>query len=208
MGDSGIGFRQRFFAWGIHQVMKVYEPQVAPIKSELFGRVSGRVVEIGPGTGPNLKYLPQGVHWTGVEYNRHMFKYLEPEAVRLGLEYELIEGSAMAMPIADESVDWVIGSLVLCSVPDPEQTLAEVRRILKPGGKYAFIEHVRATPGSWTEFVQQAIKPVWCCCADGCHPDRRSWEVIESAGFSDCSIDRFRMRFPVVSPHIYGVATR
>jgi ubiquinone/menaquinone biosynthesis C-methylase UbiE len=197
---------QRSFAWGIEQVMRWYEPQIAERKRQLFSQLHGTVVEIGPGTGPNLKYMSRDVDWIGIESNPHMRKFLEKEAQRLGMPVHLIDGSALSIPLDDHSADFVVGTLVLCSVPCPVQTLDEVRRVLKPGGRYLFIEHVAAPEGSAMWRVQQFIKPLWKCCADGCHVDRRSWEPIEGAGFGRVQLERFNLNFPVVSPHIMGMA--
>lgn len=186
--------------------MRFYEPRIAPRKRALLASLRGRVLEIGPGTGPNLKYFTRHVEWTGVEPNPHMHRYLRREAERLGMNVTLVEGSAMDLPFEDGSFDAVVGTLVLCSVPDPDRVLAEVKRVLKPGGTYRFVEHVQAEPGSRTARVQRFIKPIWHCCADGCHVDRRSWEPIERAGFGDVAMERFQLPFPIVSPHIVGQA--
>jgi ubiquinone/menaquinone biosynthesis C-methylase UbiE len=188
--------------------MKVYEPLIAPRKRQLFDAVHGDIVEIGPGTGPNLKYFPKDVRWTGVESNPHMRKYLEREASRVGLSVHLIDGTAMSMPLEDESVEIVVGTLVLCSVPCPDTVLAEVRRVLKPGGRYLFVEHVAAPEGTWKARIQRFIKPIWHCCADGCNVDRRSWEPLNRAGFTDVKYERFDLPFPIVSPHMIGVAVK
>lgn len=202
------GIRRRWFAWGINQVMKFYEPRIADRKRALFSPLSGQVLEIGPGTGVNFKYLSQNVQWIGLEYNQYMFPYLSREAERYNIQHELIQGSAEQIPLPDESVDVVMGTLVLCSVPNPEAVLREVQRVLKPGGRYVFVEHVAADPNTLTGVIQSVVKPVWRCCADGCHPDRKSWETIESAGFAEAVIDHFKLKFPVVSPHISGFATK
>jgi len=173
---------QRTFAWGIQQVMKVYEPLIAPRKRSLFDSVHGEIVEIGPGTGPNLKYFPKDVRWTGVESNPHMRKYLEREADRVGLSVHLIDGTAMAMPLEDESVEIVVGTLVLCSVPCPDTVLAEVRRVLKPGGRYLFVEHVAAPEGTWNAGVRQPINPVWQWFRDGANVPRKPWDTLNWGG--------------------------
>lgn len=188
--------------------MKVYEPKIAPRKQSLLGELRGKVLEIGPGTGPNLKYYAKDVEWHGVEPNPHMRKYLEAEAARVGLGVKLQEASAMELPFEDGSMDFVVGTLVLCSVPDPETVVAEVRRVLKPGGRYVFIEHVAAPQGSWHAFIQRACKPLWRCCADGCHIDRESWNTVRAAHFSTTEIEHFNLDFPIVTPHIMGSATR
>jgi ubiquinone/menaquinone biosynthesis C-methylase UbiE len=206
MNMSVDELRKRWFAWGIAQVMKVYEPLIRERKQKLLGGLEGHILEIGPGTGPNLKYLTPGTKWTGLEYNPHMFPYLAREAERCGLDFDLIQGSAQAIPLPDASVDVVLGTLVLCSVPDPQGVLAEVQRVLKPGGRYVFIEHVAGSPGSRIERIQQVMKPIWCCCADGCHPDRRSGETIRHSGFRELDLETFELRFPIVAPHVMGIA--
>jgi ubiquinone/menaquinone biosynthesis C-methylase UbiE len=199
---------QTSFAWGIHHVMKLYEPRIADRKRKLFSPVRGHVLEIGPGTGPNLQYFDKSVKWTGVESNPHMRAYLEREAARVGLEVDLIDGSAMNIPLPDASVDVVIGTLVLCSVPCQQTVLNEVHRVLKPGGQYLFVEHVAAPKGTWKAFVQRIIKPIWRCCADGCNIDRHTSATLKDSSFEQLEIERFDLKFPVVSPHIIGTATR
>lgn len=199
---------QRGFAWGIDQVMRAYEPRIAHRKQALLGDLTGRILEIGPGTGPNLKYFGPDVSWIGVEPNPFMHPYLRDEATRNGLEVEIVEGSAMELPLEEGSVDVVVGTLVLCSVPDPVQVLNEVHRVLRPGGKYVFIEHVAGPAGSWVARLQKFIKPIWRCCADGCHVDRRTWETVRQSPFKHIELEHFQLRFPVVGPHIMGVATR
>lgn len=199
---------QRGFAWGIDQVMRAYEPRIADRKRHLLGPLRGNVLEIGPGTGPNLKYFHPSVRWTGVESNPYMRGYLEREAQRVGLEVNLIDGSALEIPLPDQSVDAVVGTLVLCSVSDPLQTLREVFRVLKPDGRYYFIEHVAAAPGTRTAKVQDLIRPIWHCCADGCNVNRRTWETLRESPFECVKMECFELPFPIVSPHIMGVATR
>ncbi len=188
--------------------MKLYEPLIADRKRQMFAPITGQVLEIGPGTGPNLRYFDKSVQWTGLEYNPKMFPYLRREAERQGLDVNLIEGSALEIPLPDASVDYVVGTLVLCSVPCQKTVLAEVRRVLKPGGKYLFVEHVAATPGTWKALVQRLIKPVWRCCADGCCIDRQTWITLEEFPFEQVEMERFDLKFPVVSPHIMGFAVR
>lgn len=188
--------------------MKLYEPLISDRKRRLFSSVRGRVLEIGPGTGPNLRYFDRSVEWTGLEYNPKMRPYLQREADRIGLDVTLIDGSALDIPLPDASVDYVVGTLVLCSVPCQQTVLDEVSRVLRPGGKYLFVEHVAAQPGTWKAFVQRMIKPIWRCCADGCCIDRKTWEILGAFPFAKVEIERFDLKFPVVSPHIMGVATR
>jgi ubiquinone/menaquinone biosynthesis C-methylase UbiE len=137
--------RKRLMAWGIsHGYGRRYAKFIEPYKRRLFSGLAGTVLEIGPGAGANLQFLSTGVRWMGAEPNPFMHKYLRVEAGRLGRSIELCGAMAEALPLADRSADNVISTLVLCSVRDPPRALAEIRRVLRPGGKLLFIEHVAA----------------------------------------------------------------
>jgi ubiquinone/menaquinone biosynthesis C-methylase UbiE len=176
-------------------------------KRALFADLGGTVVEIGPGTGANLAYLPREIALTAIEPSPDMRRYLEARAVELGRLLTLLDGTAERLPLPDASVDAVVGTLVLCSVADPATTLAEVRRVLKPGGRFLFIEHVAAPRGSWLRRVQWLARPLYACCLDGCHTDRETWRTIADAGFARVQLAHFRTHPGVTAPHIVGVAT-
>ncbi|MFB6273335.1 MAG: class I SAM-dependent methyltransferase [Salinibacter sp.] len=199
---------QRFFAhtlaWGDDAQHRVY----ADRKRTLFADVAGTVVEIGPGTGVNLPYLPDGLRWIGLEPNPHMHSFIQDRLDERALDATLRTDPAQDTGLPPESVDVVISTLVLCSVPDVAGTLAELRRILRPGGRLLFIEHVAAerhTPLCW---CQHGIRPLWKAVADGCHPDRETGTLLQQSGFSSVEFDRFSIGVPPVSPHIVGTATK
>lgn len=177
-------------------------------KRALLGDLHGDVLEIGPGAGGNLAYYSPDVHWLGLEPNPAMFPYVQQEAERLGLTIQLREGRAEQLDAADNSFDAVVGTMVLCSIPDPQQTLQEIRRVLKVGGRFVFIEHVAAPRESRLRRFQRIVKPVWIMLSDGCHPDRETWVTIENAGFSSVQLDHFRLDVPIVGPHIAGFAVK
>lgn len=108
----------------------------------------------------------------------------------------------------DASVDDVISTFVLCSVTDLEAALAEILRVLRPGGRFAFMEHVIAPEGSLLRRTQHLVTPVWRFVADGCHPNRGIEAAIRRTGFSSIEIQSFRAPEPIVSPRIAGVATK
>ncbi len=198
---------QRFFAhtlaWGDDAQHRLY----GDYKRNLFADLEGTVVEIGPGTGVNLPYLPGGLRWIGLEPNPHMHGYIRERLEGRALDTEIRDDPAQDTGLPDDSVDAVVSTLVLCSVPDVPATLAELRRILRPGGRLLFIEHVAAekhTPLCW---VQHGIRPLWKAVADGCHPARSTGAHLQRAGFSAVEFDRFTIGVPPVSPHIVGVAT-
>ena len=185
-----------------------YEQVVAQRKRALFGDLHGTVLEIGPGAGPNLRYYPAGTEWIGVEPNLHMHPYLRREAERLGRAITIETGTADHLPMPDSSVDAVVSTLVLCSVPDVAATLAEIQRVLKPGGHFLFIEHVAAPPGSRQRRLQSVIRPLWSALADGCRPDRDTGAALDAAGFKRVRYQPFNVPAPIIRPHIMGVATK
>lgn len=114
------------------------------------------------------------------------------------------------MPLPDNSVDAVVGTLVLCSVDDVPAALSEVRRILKPGAAFYFIEHVAAPAHSRLRWVQRFVRPFWSYFGDGCQPDRETCLSLEAAGFDRLHYERFRAgsRWNIVGPHIMGSARK
>src|SRR5215472_1821626 len=121
MDTPKSGLRQRVFAWALARLNARYERFVSKYKQELFADVSGNVLEIGPGTGANLRYLPSGVRWTGVEPNPFMQSYLREEAHKLDLSIDVRIGTADALPVPDNSIDVVISTLAV--LPSHSATL-------------------------------------------------------------------------------------
>ena len=203
------GLRQRIFAWALARFNKKYERFASKYKQQLFKNLTGTVVEIGPGTGANLRYLdPAKVTWIGVEPNTFMQPYLHQEANRLGMPIEIRVPAGEALPIAHESADAVISTLVLCCVDSQQRALQEVLRVLKPGGKLLFIEHVAAPQGSLLLRMQNLVTPFWKRLGDGCHPNRQTYVEIERAGFEKVDYERITAPTLIVSPQIVGVARK
>ena len=197
---------KRAQAWILSRGNRRYDAMVADEKRSLLSPLEGTVLEIGPGGGNNLPFLRPGVRWIGIEPNPFFHERLRARGERIGIAVDVRTGAAEALPAADHSVDAVVASLVLCSVRDPEAALREVRRVLRPGGRFAFIEHVAAPHGTALRGVQRALRPLWGALADGCHPDRDTGHLIEAAGFADVDLRRFKLPIPIVGPHIVGVA--
>lgn len=202
------GLRKRLFAWTLHRFNWRYEQEMTARKRGLLGGLTGIVIEIGPGTGPNLRYYANTVRWIGIEPNSYMRAYLKREGERTGVTADLRDGRADAMECPDDSADAVVSTLVLCSVPDLRGALAEILRVLKPGGRFVFIEHVAAAPGTRLRKWQHRLRPWFHFFADGCNPDRETSRAIESAGFSEVSVEHFDGPVPIVRPHIAGVAIK
>jgi ubiquinone/menaquinone biosynthesis C-methylase UbiE len=178
-------------------------------KSELFADVSGTVLEIGPGAGANLRHFAsKEVHWIGVEPNPYMNRHLAEEAGRVGLRVDVLCGTAEELPVKSGSIDYAISTLVLCSVTDQRRALSELVRVLKPGGKLVFIEHVAAPSGTLLRRIQSVVKPLWRRMGDGCNPDRETRAAIERAGLAVGQIVEFAAPLPIVRPHIAGYAIK
>ncbi|KAG7586425.1 S-adenosyl-L-methionine-dependent methyltransferase [Arabidopsis thaliana x Arabidopsis arenosa] len=203
------------YGWFRSSGMERYEKEIAGYKKKLFNQVGNaeKVLEIGIGAGPNIKYyntLPN-VSILGVDPNPKMESYARKSAIQAGLkseDFKFIHAVAECIPLEDASVDAVVTSLVMCSVTDVTQTLNEIKRILKPGGRYLFVEHVAAEDGSFLRMVQNVLDPVQQVVADGCHLTRPTGESIIKAGFNGgVDINKASLTsFYHLSPHIYGVA--
>ncbi|OVA08978.1 Methyltransferase type 11 [Macleaya cordata] len=208
---------EEFFAFAIDKIMVSYEEEIAGYKEKLFSTLRGRcqqVLELGIGTGPNLKYYAgdSGVRVYGVDPNRRMEKYAQAAAVAAGLplsHFYYTQAVGEALPVSDASMDAVIGTLVLCSVKDVKRTLKEVKRVLKPGGFYIFIEHVAAQGGTALRFIQNVADPLQQLVADGCHLTRETGKHISEAGFSDVNINMVSLSTAsLIKPHVYGTACK
>lgn len=199
---------KRLVPWLLARANGPYERWMADRKRNLFGALRGVVVEIGPGAGANLPYLRSDVRWIGIEPNPHARPYLERGARQAGVAHEVREGDAERLPVEAASADAVIGTLVLCSVKDVGAALREIQRVLKPGGRYVFIEHVAAPAGTLRRRVQGWVRPAWRVLADGCHPDRETLQAIRAAGFARVEAEEFLAPAGLVAPHIAGVAVK
>jgi ubiquinone/menaquinone biosynthesis C-methylase UbiE len=183
-------------------------------REELLSDLTGNVAEIGAGTGLNLPHYPRSVaHLTMAEPDPAMRKYLvkrRADAVVRAREVDIVDASAERLPFPDASLDAVVGTLVLCSVADPPGVLAEVRRVLKPGGAYVFLEHGPAEEGTPRLRWQRRLDPLWSFLMAGCHLTRRSDVAIEAAGLRMETSQRESMRkaWPILRPTLRGVARR
>lgn len=207
-GAGEHSWRRRVFAWGMVHGTGPYENWLAERKRSLLGDLVGEVVEIGPGRGVNLSYMPREARWIGIEPNPFFHPYIQKEAARLDRSIQLKVRIAEDLGLPDASVDAVVGTLVLCSVVQVRTVLKEILRVLKPGGRYYFLEHVAAPHGSWLRCLQRAVRPVWSRVLDGCRPDADTQVRIARAGFSQIKWETFQVPLPVVSPHICGFAEK
>ena len=181
-------------------------------RRRLLEGLTGRVVEVGAGSGLNFPYYPGTVdEVVAVEPEPYLRRAAAEAAGTATVKVTVIEGEADAIPLPDESVDAGVASLVLCTVPDPAKALAELRRVIKPGGELRFYEHVAADDPKLLK-LQQRVQVVWPWFSGGCNLNRRTEDAIRAAGFEIEDCDRFDFEpFPLakpVAPHILGRARR
>jgi SAM-dependent methyltransferase len=180
-------------------------------REELLAGLRGRVLELGAGSGLNFRHYPESVREVvAVEPEPYLRARAQEAARTAGVEVTLVAGIADALPAEDSSFDATVASLVLCTVPDQAAALAELRRVLRPGGELRFYEHV-VSPGSRGAAVQRGIDRagVWSLVGGGCHLAR---DTVAAIGAADFVIERCR-RFsfgpgPFALPHVLGVARR
>jgi SAM-dependent methyltransferase len=196
--DSAI--RDRLNAWLLDALDGRMHATYGGLKARLLGAVPPVVVEIGPGSGANLRYYPPGTRVVAIEPNARMHRRLRRRAARLGLRLEIHPVGAESLDLPDRSVDLVCATFVLCSVSDPAAVVAEVRRVLRPGGRFVVVEHVAAPPASRAAALQRALRRPWRWTFGGCDLCRRTEEVLRAAGFRSVSVETLdvgRMPLPV-----------
>lgn len=190
MTDHAV--RGRFNAWLLDALDGYMHRKYGPLKARLFGTVPSTVVDLGAGPGANFRYFPPGTRVIAVEPSAHMHARLRRKARHYGLALEIHEAGGETLALPDASVDLVCASLVLCTVPDPPRVVAEVRRVLRPGGRFVTIEHVAAPPGSGTAALQRAIRRPWRWMFEGCELCNQTPAVLRAAGFHTVRIEPFR----------------
>jgi ubiquinone/menaquinone biosynthesis C-methylase UbiE len=184
------------------------EAGMREMRRETLAAASGRVVEIGAGTGLNLDLYLEGVtSLTLVEPDPHMVKRLRPKLARSSREATVIEAGAERMPLPDDSFDTAVSTLVLCTVPDPAAAIAELKRVLRPGGRLLFIEHVRAEDPGLARWQDRLERP-WRFLGDGCHCNRDTVATLSASGFELGGVERGSLPKapPLVRPLVRGSA--
>jgi ubiquinone/menaquinone biosynthesis C-methylase UbiE len=184
------------------------EAGLREMRRETLSAARGRTIDLGAGTGANLELYPEAVsELVLAEPDPHMAKRLREKLKHSGREAQLLEASAERLPFDDASFDTAVFTLVLCTVPDPRAALAEAARILKPGGKLLFVEHVRAADPGLARWQDRLEKP-WRFLGDGCHCNRDTLATIEASPFTLESIERGQLPKapPLVRPLLRGSA--
>lgn len=169
-------------------------------------------MEVGAGNGSNFAHYPTTVtQVVAVEPEPYLRARAKEAAAPAPVTITVVDGTAAAIPLADASVDAGIASFVLCTVPDPATALAELRRVIRPGGELRFYEHVLADNPRWAR-RQRRIEPIWTRLGGGCHVTRDTGAAIAAAGFEITDHEHFLFQPSWFSrfsaPHILGRARR
>jgi ubiquinone/menaquinone biosynthesis C-methylase UbiE len=205
--------RPRFARMYLRSAASAEQRGATDHRRRLLEGLSGTVVEIGAGHGLNFPlYPPEVTEVVAIEPEPTLRSQAETVAKGATVPIRVLAGVADELPLEDASVDAAVASLVLCSVPDQQRALAEIRRVLRPQGELRFYEHViaRCHP---KRLLLQVIdhSGIWPKLAGGCHPARDTTEGIMLAGFDIEEIERFgfsAQRFEPLIPHILGTARR
>jgi ubiquinone/menaquinone biosynthesis C-methylase UbiE len=159
------------------------QSQLRPYGERVLGGARGRVLEVGIGSGLNLPLYGTAVEEViGVDISPELLAMVERAAAATPRNVRLLEGTAERLPLDDRSVDTVVITWALCSIPDPVAALTEARRVLRPGGSLRFVEHGRS-PDPGVAKWQDRLTPLWARCAGGCHLNRKTDDLMRSAGF-------------------------
>jgi ubiquinone/menaquinone biosynthesis C-methylase UbiE len=182
--------------------------RLLPYRERVIAGAEGRVLEIGIGSGLNLPfYGARAGEILGLEPAPRLLAMAERAASRTSLPVEFIEGSAESIPLENHSIDTVVTTWTLCTVPAVAQALGEMRRVLKPGGKLLFVEHGLA-PDSSVRKWQDWLNPAWKRIGGGCHLNRPIRSLIEGAGFNITDLETGYMKGPKPMAFIYEGAAR
>eukprot|EP00933_Yihiella_yeosuensis_P044423 TRINITY_DN39541_c0_g1_i2.p1 TRINITY_DN39541_c0_g1~~TRINITY_DN39541_c0_g1_i2.p1 ORF type:complete len:357 (-),score=79.27 TRINITY_DN39541_c0_g1_i2:53-1123(-) len=219
--------RDAGFAQGMATGMADYEQAVSKKKRPLFDRLlkalprkDATIVEVGMGSFPNAAYFsakntPEQMDIIGVDPNDSMEKFARESAKKAGIlnpkkqnNLRVVHGVAEALPLPSGSADAVICTLTLCSVLDPQLAVAEIKRVLKPGGQFLFHEHVISEEDDGLAQQQIGWTPYQMARADGCRLDRRTLETIKAGGFSSVDGEYYELKdFQFLNPTVCGIAT-
>lgn len=179
-------------------------------RREALAAASGRTIDIGAGTGANLPLYPAAVsELVLAEPDPHMLRKLRPKVEAAERSASVVQAPAERLPFEDDSFDTAVFTLVLCTTPDPVAALAETARVLRPGGRLLFVEHVRSQSAGLANW-QDRLETPWRLFGDGCHCNRDTVAMIEAAPFDQLEVERGELPKapPIVRPLVHGSAVR
>jgi ubiquinone/menaquinone biosynthesis C-methylase UbiE len=184
------------------------EAGLADRRAALLSQASGRTVEVGAGTGLNLRHYPAAVtELVLTEPDPLMARRLRARLGEAAVPAELVEAPAERLPFADASFDTAVFTLVMCTVPEPDRALAEVARVLRPGGQVLFLEHVRSRDPRLARWQDRLERP-WRFVGDGCHCNRDTLAALEASPLAVEEVEHGELpkAVPIVEPLVVGRA--
>ncbi len=200
------------FARFFDRLSRSIEKEVGSYRDELLAGLSGKVLEIGAGNGINFGHYPGGVEQVvAIEPEPYLLRKARRAAGAAAVPVSVEAGVAQQLAFPDASFDAAVASLVLCSVPDQAAALAELRRVLRPGGQLRFFEHVRAPAGAKARAQAFADRSgIWPLIGGGCHCARDTAAAVEAAGFRIDAVRRLAVGagWALTNPHVLGRAVR
>ena len=200
--------RHPIFARCYARVGHLMDAEIGDHRRRLLAGLTGRVLVVGAGNGLNFPHYPVTVTEVLAIEPEPYLRHLALTAARQApVPIRVVDGTAESLPAPGGAVDAVVASLVLCTVTDLDQALAETRRVLGPGGRLCFYEHVRATDPRLARWQDRPERP-WGWLVGGCHPNRDTVAAIAAAGLRLVQLDRFDLQAmpPLARPHVLGVA--
>jgi ubiquinone/menaquinone biosynthesis C-methylase UbiE len=174
------------------------------LRRDAATQMTGNVLEIGFGVGTNWQYLPAGVQYTGIDPDSYMVARARKHASAAREDRDLRQARGEKLPFDDATFDSVLCTFTLCSVGDQRTVIREVQRVMRPGGTFAFAEHVRPG-GRVISRLTDGVAPAWRRLFGGCNPNRRTGEAIAEAGFEEVHLTRGRVDG---LPHVWGTARK
>ena len=200
--------RHPVFARCYARVGHLMDAELGDHRRRLLAGLTGQVLEVGAGNGLNFPHYPVTVtEVLAIEPEPYLRHRALTAARQAPVPIRVVDGTAESLPAPGGAVDAVVASLVLCTVTDLDQALAETRRVLGPGGRLRFYEHVRATDPRLARWQDRLERP-WGWLVGGCHPNRDTVAAITAAGLRLVQLDRFDLQAmpPLARPHVLGVA--
>jgi ubiquinone/menaquinone biosynthesis C-methylase UbiE len=199
-------YQERVIPWLIHLSMR--QRMLSPYRDRVVSGARGRVLEVGIGSGLNLPfYASTATEIIGLDPSPKLLEMAHEAARKTPIRLRLIEGTAEAIPIEDHHVDAVVTTWTMCSIPEIQRALQEMRRVLRPAGRLFFVEHGRAMEPR-VRWWQDHLTPAWKHLTGGCHLNRAIDELVENAGFRIERLNQGYMRGPKPMTFTYEGSAR
>ncbi|TXL80509.1 class I SAM-dependent methyltransferase [Vineibacter terrae] len=192
-------------SWILPRVLDLVmrQKQMTPFRERVGAAAEGRVLDMGIGSGLNLPFYGPRTHQViGVDPSEALLRFAEGRARKMPAAIELLKGSGEALPLDDRSVDTVVMTFTLCTIPDAAKAVAEIRRVLKPGGSLLFAEHGRA-PDPGVARWQDRITPLWKRISGGCHLNRQPDVLIRATGLRIEALEAGYIKGPRAMTYVY-----